>query len=104
MRTETRLAVEAIFRTDSTIDNSEKARLVKLMTNPPPDKREELPRLLRRGDVSKMLAISTRGVDRLCKSGVLRKVKLPCRSRAGGIPLAQVIALIEGHEDKESAV
>lgn len=104
MRTETRQAVEAIFRTDSSMNDKERERLVKLITNPPQNEREELPRLLRRGEVSKMLAISTRGVDRLCKSGILRKVKLPCRSRAGGIPLAQVIALFENQQNKENAV
>jgi hypothetical protein len=53
-----------------------------------------LDRILRRGEVARLLARSPRAVDRLAADGVLRRVTLPGRARAAGFRLHDVQTLI----------
>lgn len=53
-------------------------------------------RLIRRGEVARLLALSPRAVDRLGRLGTLPRVKFPGRQRAAGFRLRDVEALISG--------
>lgn len=56
------------------------------------------PRILRRGEVARMLARSPRAVDRMAVDGILAKVRLPGRPRAAGFRESDVVALIGARE------
>ena len=53
-------------------------------------------RILRRAEVAQRLSRSPRAVDYLAAAGVLRRVRLPGRSRAAGFLESDVSALIGG--------
>lgn len=88
-------AANAILRADPTVTPADRVRLVALIRNPatkptPPTDT----RIMRRGEVAKVLSRSTRAVDLLAEQGHLRKVRLPGRIRAGGFLASDVYALI----------
>jgi predicted DNA-binding transcriptional regulator AlpA len=53
-------------------------------------------RILRRGEVARLLARSDRAIDRLAADGILQKVKLPGRRRCCGFRLSDVLSMIGG--------
>jgi len=53
-------------------------------------------RIVRRGEVARLLARSQRFVDRLAHDGTLARVKLPGRHRGAGFRLSAVQSLIAG--------
>ena len=61
-----------------------------------PTAKEQTDRIIRRIEAARILARSTRGIDRLCVEGVLHKVTLPGRTRGAGFRLSDVQALLNG--------
>jgi hypothetical protein len=56
--------------------------------------KESMDRIIRRGEVAKVLGRSTRAVDYLVAQKILPKIVFPGRSRGGGFRLSDVQALI----------
>ncbi len=93
-------AVRAILRMDPTLDVQIRMRIVNAMLRvaKDPGKRPEPPQpvpcLIRREEVARRLAVSTRTVDHLRTDGVLQSVFLPGRTRAAGFRESDVNELI----------
>lgn len=93
-------AVKAILKADPTITPNDRAMIITAIRNHGRQNTTSNPavpqenRILRRAEVAKRLARSTRSVDNLARQGVLRKVILPGRQRAYGFRLADVERLI----------
>jgi hypothetical protein len=96
MQKETLGIIEAVLRTDSTISQPERDRLVSVVQagltgrEPPQD------RLVRRGEVARLLARSTKTIDRLADRGILKRVVFPTCKRGAGFRLSQIANLIAG--------
>src|SRR3990172_2037372 len=94
-------ATRALLKADPSLTPADRAKIVAAIrehgrtVNPtpttPPDKR-----IMRRAAVAEKLAVSTRTVDNLARSGTLTKVKFPGRVRASGFRSEEVDALITG--------
>jgi len=90
-------AVVAMLKVDPTINTSERARIVDLLTKPPKaDDPTATARILKRGEVAKLVGRSTRTIDLWRKAGLLKPVQLPGHSRALGFRLTEVQKLVGG--------
>jgi len=59
---------------------------------------ESPPKLLSRNEAADRLGgKSSRYIDKLCREGILTKVRLPNRKRASGVSEASINALIQSH-------
>lgn len=91
-------AIVSILKTDPTINPQDRANILTAIRNHgEKPKTQDVPqeiRILRRSEVAKRLSISTRGVDRLAKGGVLQRAILPGRSRACGFRSTDIDRLI----------
>ena len=102
MLTTTMDAVKAVFKADPGLTPEDRARLLAILRNH--GKAVETPRapvvterhILPRAEVARRFNRSVRFVDGLGKSGVLRRVKLPGRTRACGFLLQDVERLMAG--------
>jgi len=96
MLTSTLEIIRAALKADATVSAAERTRLLALLRNggapghPPTAPPDTSPRILRRAEVARRLAVSTRTVDDL----PLRKIKLPGRVRAAGFLEPDVNALL----------
>lgn len=87
--------VDAVLRSDRTVDGVERRRLVGLLLEKPAEGGQATPdRLLRRREAAGLLGRSTKTVDRLASAGVLRRVKFPGYQRGAGFRLSDVERLI----------
>lgn len=108
---ETTLAIiKSGLKGDPSISPRERAALLARLRNGLNDtKPEPLPepaaRLIRRREAAARLSCSLRLVDRLAATGVLRRRKLPGRTRASGFLESDVASLVVGraHENSEVA-
>ena len=93
-------AVREILRADPSVNPGERARLLALLRAGPPSAQAaptlNEPRILRRAEVARRLAVSLRAIDAWSKQGVLAKIRLPGRIRSCGFREADVVALIGG--------
>jgi hypothetical protein len=91
---------KALLKTDQTLTVTDRQQLVTLLRShgrSNPEKTTSAPpevRLVRRAEVARRLGLSLRSVDNLAKSGVLRKVRLPGRTRSAGIRESDLVTLI----------
>ena len=92
--------LRAGLRADPTITPAKRARLVAMLRNGDDEslKPNAVPvvrqRCIRRDEVARLLAVSLRTVDKLAASGILKKLKLPGRTRSCGFLESDVLALI----------
>lgn len=90
--------IRAGLRADTTVTPRERARLIALLRQPalsePSPIISSKPRLVRRAEVAMRLSCSTRTVDNLAVTGVLRKCKFPGRVRAAGFLESDIESLI----------
>ncbi|HXR05586.1 MAG TPA: hypothetical protein VN836_12850 [Verrucomicrobiae bacterium] len=89
--------IRGVLDTDATITAKQRDRFIAFIRNGD-DVAPEQPtadRILRRGEVAKLLSRSTRGVDMLTRQGLLKKIKLPGRTRCAGFKLSAVNEFIE---------
>jgi len=61
---------------------------------PQPAAAREDDRIIRRAEAARLLARTTRAVDMLARGGVLKRVRLPGRTRGAGFRLSEVQQLI----------
>ena len=89
-------AVRVMLRADPSVSTSERNRLLALLRNggeaTPTEPKP--PRIMRRAEVARILARSTRAVDLLARSGTLPRVMFPGHTRSAGFREADVLALI----------
>lgn len=93
-------AIKSILRADPSVSVTERASLMALLRKGP-EKMDKLPvssepRILRRDEVARRLSVSLRCVDNWTHTGILRKIKLPGRSRAVGFLDFDINSLITG--------
>jgi len=93
--------IRASLRADPSVTPAGRADLLALLRNGAPAKvmDEHVPapaRILRRDEVAQRLACSVRAVDHWAQQGLLKKIRLPGRSRAVGFRETDVQALING--------
>lgn len=81
-----------------TVPVVERNRLLKIVREgPAPEPPATIEaRLLRRGEVARRLAVSLRTVDSLARTGTLKRIILPGRTRAAGFLESEVVRLLEG--------
>jgi len=96
-------AVRSILTADPSVNPSERNRLLSLMRRGPepqaiPVVAAPEPRLIRRAEAARRLAVSVRCVDTWAKKGILAKRILPGHARASGFLESAVSALIHGAE------
>jgi hypothetical protein len=91
--------LKSVLRSDATVSAAERTVLLaqlrnggKHMAAEPVVKSEE--RLVRRGEAARRLSCSVRTIDRLARTGALRKRKLPGRVRGAGFLASDVETLI----------
>jgi hypothetical protein len=98
MHSSTKTALTAILRTDPSITHEVRAAVLAALDGKaaPAASTPAVPRLLRRGEVAKRMAVTVRAVDLWTRSGILQKVTLPGHRRASGFREQDVIALISG--------
>jgi hypothetical protein len=90
--------IRGVLDTDETITTKLRDAILDFARNGNGENKPEQPagdRILRRGEVAKILSRSTRGVDLLCRQGALKKIKLPGRQRCAGFRLSVVNEFIE---------
>jgi hypothetical protein len=85
-------ALDAVLLDDDTRGRIRKA--IREAATPRPTAAREDDRLIRRAEAARLLARTTRAVDLLARGGVLKRVRLPGRSRGAGFRLADVMSLI----------
>lgn len=92
--------LRAGLKADPTITPAKRARLVAMLRNGDDEslKPDAAPvirqRCIRRDEAARLLAVSLRTVDKLAASGILKKLKLPGRTRSCGFLESDVSALI----------
>jgi hypothetical protein len=101
MQSVTMDAVKAVMKADPTVTPAQRAQLLAILRNP--GKQSETPRLtqceqriLQRAEVARRFNRSLRFVDKLAKGGILRRVKLPGRTRACGFLAVEVERVMTG--------
>lgn len=94
-------ATKAMLDTDQSLTPADRIRLLSLLRTSgktPPNKTISVPepRLLRRKEAARRLGCSLRTLDSWAQAGILRRVRLPGRTRSVGIPETEINKLIEG--------
>lgn len=92
-------AVKAVLRADPSIHAPERNQLLNKLRQGPETAKAEPPsaaRIIRRAEAASRLGVGLRTLDKLSRSGVLPKRKLPNRVRAAGILETDLNALIAG--------
>ncbi len=91
--------IRAGLKSDSTVTPEQRTRLIAILRSPIVPAHTPLvtsaPKLIKRAEAARRLSCSTRTVDKLASSEVLRKCKLPGRVRAAGFLETDVDALIQ---------
>ena|SRR5438067_2277670 len=100
--------IRSAMKADSTISPEERTRLIALLRSPKqkPETEKQSDKkavVLQRCEVAQRFGRSLRFVDRLAKSGVLRKVTIPGHKRATGFRESDVEALIAGNQAVSAA-
>ena len=101
----TTAAIDALMRVDASADAATRRAYAAALRLPPDELARALaarqtahepiaPRLLRRAEVARRLALSVRAVDKLAAAGILAKFRLPGRTRAAGFLEADVHGLL----------
>jgi len=99
-------AITAILKADATVTPNERVTMIALLkehgrTGQTGNTVALLERrILRRVDVARILACSTRAVDYMASQGILRKVVLPGRKRSRGFVSVEVDRLLDGVQKK----
>ena len=92
--------LKAGLKADPTITPAKRAKLVAMLRNGDAEslKSDAAPgvrqRCIRRDEAACLLAVSLRTVDNLAASGILKKLKLPGRTRSCGFLESDVLSLI----------
>jgi hypothetical protein len=95
--------IKASLKADHTISPEQRTRLIAILRSPvfpaltPPIL--SAPRLIKRDEAARRLSCSTRTVDKVASTDVLRKCKLPGRVRAAGFLESDIAALIENKNE-----
>jgi predicted DNA-binding transcriptional regulator AlpA len=96
-------AVRSILAADPSVNPIERNRLVSLLRQRPlAEERNARPtapvvaRIIRRHEVAQRLSVSLRTVDKMAKTGMLRKRTFPGRIRASGFLESDVAELLTG--------
>jgi hypothetical protein len=95
MRNETIGVIDAALRTDGSITELDRSRLVMQLKDGLPATVPD--RILRRQEVARLLGRSPKSVDRLAVMGTIRKVVFPGCKRAAGYRMNDIASLIAGH-------
>jgi hypothetical protein len=93
--------LKAGLKADPTVTPAKRARLLAILRNGDheslkPDTAPVLrQRCIRRAEAARLLAVTLRTVDKLAATGILKKLKLPGRTRSCGFLESDVLALID---------
>ena len=84
-----RLAVAGLSAQD-------RIEFIRAYTNQPAEVRPD--RVLRRGECARRLGVTPRTIDNLARTGALRRIRLPGRTRGAGFKESELDQLINGGE------
>jgi hypothetical protein len=90
--------IRGVLDTDDTITARIRDAILDSCRNGHDEGKPEQPtsdRIVTRSEVAAILARSTRGVDMLARQGLLKKIKLPGRTRCAGFKLSTVNQFLE---------
>ena len=99
----TKDAVRAILKADPSLTPADRSRILagirnhgkeKTPKSTPPEER----RIIRRAEAARRLGVSLRAIDTWAAQGILRKIKLPRRTRACGFSSTEIERLATGGE------
>ncbi len=96
MLSTTRTALKAILDADQTLDEAAKGAILQAATSPGTATAAPMPRIYSRGDVAKLIGLTTARVDQLARRGLLKRVTPPGQVRAIGFTELSVRKLVEG--------
>jgi hypothetical protein len=95
---QTKVAVRAILSADQSVTDKERTKIIeRIFRADDGDENQpaEQDRIVLRGEASKILSRSTRGIDLLARQGLLKKIKLPGRQRCAGFRLSAINKFLE---------
>jgi hypothetical protein len=96
---QTKVAVRAILSADQSVTDKERSKIIERIFRADDGDDEGRPaeqdRIVLRGEASKILSRSTRGIDLLARQGLLKKIKLPGRQRCAGFRLSAINKFLE---------
>ncbi len=95
MLSTTKTALKAIIGADPTLDDAAKAAILQAVQSPGTTA-APMPRIYSRGDVAKLVGVTTARVDGYARRGLLTRITPPGQSRAIGFSEASVRQLVEG--------
>ena len=98
MQTNTISLIDAILRSDGSISQGDRHRVLATLKDETAD---GMDRLLKRAQAAKLLGRSPRAIDRLVERGVLKRVVFPASKRAAGYRASDVARLIAGEVKSE---
>jgi len=96
MLSTTKTALKAIIGADPTLDDAAKAAILQAVQSPGAPTAAPMPRIFSRGDVAKLVGVTTARVDGYARRGLLTRITPPGQSRAIGFSEASVRKLVGG--------
>jgi len=97
MTTSTIEIVKSALKADPSVLPTDRAKILSLIRNANAERTEpesRVPRILKRAEVAKRLAVCPRTIDNLAKIGALKRRILPGRVRSVGFLESDVLGLI----------
>jgi len=96
MQTTTREVIRTALRCDATVDAAERRRILAAAEGEATSPTHSTVRVLRHRAFAERLGVTTRTLSNLVRTGKLRPIKLPGRSRALGFAESDLADLIGG--------
>jgi hypothetical protein len=94
MLTTTRQALTAILAADPSVSIEHRKAFLEAATHTP-NAAAHIGRSIRREEAGRLLGMSPKRVDQLCRAGILKRVQVPGTSRSIGISEASIRAITE---------
>jgi hypothetical protein len=104
MQSTTLEIIKTTLKGDTTLTPEDRKKLLVLLHNGGKipqgnEKTKSEPRILRRAEAAKRLGVTLRAIDKWACEGILRRIKLPGRTRACGFSERDINELISDHVD-----
>lgn len=95
MLTTTKQILNAALLADPSVTPEHRKAFLEAAAHPP-NASAHIGRSIRREEAGRLLGMSPKRVDQLCRAGILKRVQVPGTSRSIGISEASIRAITEG--------